>query len=249
MNAMPFEIGAHREFETGPFRRKQGFTLVELLVVIGIIAVLLALLLPSVRIARPAARRSQCINNLKQIGLALQGYEETYHALPPAYTVDADGKRLHSWRTLILPFFEQQALYEKIDLSKAWDDPANAEAFQANIPAYHCPAVDCSPNHTTYLAVMAADGCFRSAKPRRLSEITDDRAKTLLVIEVDAKRAVPWMAPTDVDEDVLLGFSPEAPLAHAGGMSAAFVDGHVQFLLADLPADERRALVSIAGGD
>ena len=109
---------------------RQGFTLVELLVVIGIIVVLIALLLPAVRFSTAAGRRSDCSNKLKQIALALRAYEARFHALPPAYTVDADGKPLHSWRTLILPFLERIDVYRRIDLSKPWNDPANAEAFK-----------------------------------------------------------------------------------------------------------------------
>ena len=230
-------------------QRRQGFTLVELLVVLGIIAVLIALLLPTVRFSTAAGRRSDCSNNLKQIALALRAYEARFHALPPAYTVDADGKPLHSWRTLILPFLEQIALYKKIDLSKPWDDPANAEAFQAFVGVYRCKSGVFPPSHTTYLAIVAPDACLRPGEPRSLSEITDDHAKTLLVIEVDPEHAVPWMAPTDADADVLLGFNRETAFAHPGGFTAAFVDGSVRFLSADLPADERRALVSIAGHD
>ena len=81
----------------GVLRRR----LVEGLVVVAIIGILVALLLPAVRTAREPARRLQCANNLKQIAIALQNYESVYHALPPAYTVDTNGKPLHSWRTLI----------------------------------------------------------------------------------------------------------------------------------------------------
>ena len=70
-----------------------------------------------------------------------------------------------------------------------------------------------------------------------------------MFIEVDPEHAVPWMAPMDADVDVLLGFHRETRFAHAGGFTAAFADGRVQFLSADMPADERRALVSIAGDD
>jgi prepilin-type N-terminal cleavage/methylation domain-containing protein/prepilin-type processing-associated H-X9-DG protein len=244
---MSGDLAIQCSLEGGALRRRQAFTLVELLVVIGIITVLIALLLPAKRGAREAARRSQCTNNLNQIAVALLNYADVYHALPPAYTVDADGKPLHSWRTLILPYLEQKSLYDKIDLSKAWDDPANVEALKTVLPVYRCPSAGCPENHTIYVAIVAPNGCFRSAEPRRLSEITDDHAKTLLVIEVDPEHAVPWMAPTDADMDVLLGFNRETTLAHPGGFTAAFVDGSVSFLSADLPADKRRALVSIAG--
>lgn len=240
---------ASSRVENHASQRRQGFTLVELLVVIGIIAVLIALFLPARRTAREAARRSQCANNLKQIAVGLCNYADVYHALPPAYTVDADGKPLHSWRTLLLPFLEQKPLFDQIDLSKAWDDPANAEALNTSVPAYRCPSAGCPENHTIYSAVVATNGCFLPSESRRLAEITDDHAKTLLVIEVDPQHAVPWMAPTDADVDVLLGFNRETTFAHPGGFTAAFVDGSVRFLSADLPADERRALVSIAGDD
>src|SRR5206468_2619679 len=92
-----------------------------LLAVLGVLALLICLMLPAVRTARPAAYRNQCHNNLKQIALALRNYEELYHALPPAYTTDSNGNALHSWRTLILPFLGERQLYESIDLAKPWD--------------------------------------------------------------------------------------------------------------------------------
>ncbi len=99
----------------------------------------IGLLLPAVQSAREAARRMQCSNNMKQIALALHNYESVYKTLPPAFTVDANGNRLHSWRTLILPFIEQKSLYDNIDLSKPWDDPANAILQTVSIPTYACP--------------------------------------------------------------------------------------------------------------
>ncbi|MEZ6081865.1 MAG: DUF1559 domain-containing protein [Pirellulaceae bacterium] len=108
------------------------------LAVIVIVVLLIGLLLPATRAARPAAYRMQCSNNLKQIALALRNYETSYHAFPPAATFDSSGNPLHSWRTLILPFLEQNALYDSIDLSKPWDDPANAKAYASSVPVYHC---------------------------------------------------------------------------------------------------------------
>lgn len=138
---------------------------------------LFLLLLPFARPGvRPAARRSHCSTNLKLIAIALHNYKAEYHALPPAYTVDASGKPLHSWRSLILPFFEEdqhyeslssgsRRLYEQIDLTKPWDDPANAEARRYYVPVYGCPSAECPPLHTTYLASVAPGGCFDPRSP------------------------------------------------------------------------------------
>ncbi|HEX4146176.1 MAG TPA: H-X9-DG-CTERM domain-containing protein [Pirellulales bacterium] len=70
-----------------------------------------------------------------------------------------------------------------------------------------------------------------------------------MVIEVDAEHAVPWMSPIDADEKIVLGIGPDSKLSHPGGVSAAFVDGHIQTLYAEVPAAQRRALISIAAGD
>src|SRR5262245_61477503 len=133
---------SHAPQQAGPV------TLLTVLGVAGIGAVVVALMLPAVRRSREPARRTQCKNYLKQIGLALHNYLEDYHALPPAFTVDAYGQPLHSWRTLILPYLDQRLLYETIDLSKPWNDPANAEAFNTALEIYRCPSATSPPNHT-----------------------------------------------------------------------------------------------------
>lgn len=226
-----------------------GFTLIELILVVAILAVVIAFFLPPVRRSREAARRTQCKNNLKQIALALHNYADVYHSLPPAYTVDANGKPLHSWRTLILPYFDEKLLYDKIDLTKAWDDPVNAEANRSIVQGYNCPSTSGLKNHTTYMAVVTSNSCFRAIESRRLSEITDDHSETLMVIEVDSEQAVPWMAPRDADEAMFLTRDPKSKRAHMGGVQAVFVDGTVRFLNDNLPLDTRRALISVAGNE
>jgi prepilin-type processing-associated H-X9-DG protein len=227
----------------------RNFTLGKLLLILAIIAVLIALLLPATRSVRPAARRAQCTNNLKQIALALRNYEQAHKALPPAYTVDANGRPLHSWRTLILPYLEQEALYRTIDLSKPWNDPANAGALGTSLPVFHCPESVRPQNTTTYLATAAPYGCLIPKEPRRLAEITDAHESTLMVIEAGEENAVPWMAPVDADELLVLSLGPTTRLHHAGGMNACFVDGRVLFLKADTQARVRRAFMSISGND
>jgi prepilin-type N-terminal cleavage/methylation domain-containing protein/prepilin-type processing-associated H-X9-DG protein len=231
-------------------RSGRGFTLGELLLVVAIIAVLIALLLPATRSVGPAGRRAQCTNSLKQIAVALHNYEEAHKALPPAYTVDAQGRPLHSWRTLILPYLGgQEALYRTIDLSKPWNDPANAKALGTFLYVYRCPEARGPQNHTTYLAIVASNGCLIPGEPRRLADITDAHKSTLMVIEAGAENAVPWMAPVDANESLVMSLGEKTKLHHAGGTNACFVDGGVRFLNTSTAAPVRRALISIAGND
>lgn len=234
-------------------RQRAGVTVIELLVGFVAGAMLLALgaafLLPSVRTVRPAARRSACKNNLKQIGLALHNYADMYGSFPPAYSVDADGKPLHSWRTLILPYMDQPALYDSIDFAKAWDDPANAEAFKKVIPTYFCPSADSPKTHTTYMAVVTPNSCIQTPQSKTFAEITDGTSNTIVVIEVDAEHGVPWMSPQDADESLVDAAGPDSALPHTGGMHALFADGRVQYLSAELPAAQRRAMITVDGGE
>jgi len=107
-------------------RRLRGFTLIELLVVIAIIAVLIALLLPAVQAAREAARRAQCVNNMKQLGLACHNYNSTNNIFPanlylhPAYTTNTYTWNNSSWLVFLLPYMEQSALYSSVNFNFAW---------------------------------------------------------------------------------------------------------------------------------
>ncbi len=193
---------------------RTGFTLVELLVVIAIIGILIALLLPAVQAAREAARRSQCSNNLKQIGLALQNYHDTYKTFPPeavfgkASTAVPKPAYHHTWCTAILPFMEQQPLYDSVDFTqRAWGQAIVSTV----VPAFLCPSDDgygTNPSETHNLAVThyvasegyhwwpgaavpgfsfapSADyqGVFAGGQATKMAKITDGTSNTILVAE------------------------------------------------------------------
>ena len=156
---------------------------------------------------------------------------------------------MHSWRTLILPYLDQKPLYDKIDLTKPWDDSVNAEAYKSVIWAYRCPSATGPETHTTYMAVVTPNSCFRPTESRLLSEITDGTANTLMVVEVDLEHAVHWMSPSDADESLFLAIGSTSKLDHVGGIHFALADGTVRFLNATASADIRRALISVAGNE
>lgn len=129
-------------------RQSRGFTLVELLVVIAIIGILVGLLLPAVQAAREAARRMQCSNNLKQLGLALHNYEGTFRTFPPS-GIDSNSM---SWAVMILPFVEQGNLYNRFNFSSGGWNALNRIAVVkgVHIPSLQCPSAPADTHFSAF---------------------------------------------------------------------------------------------------
>ncbi len=182
--------------------RRRGFTLIELLVVIAIIGVLIALLLPAVQAAREAARRAQCVNNLKQLGIALHNYHDTVGTLPLGRTTPQQFS--FSPLARMLPFMEQTTLQSALNFDWGWSDPQNSTVYTTSVSSFLCPSdpQTAIPNQwggTNYrsnegttvamwqgasdttnvnAALPPANGLFFALTPIRLADVTDGTSNT-----------------------------------------------------------------------
>lgn len=162
MNCNKFTVLEPSQLTAGDFMRRtkcgqrRGFTLIELLVVLAIIAVLISLLLPAVQQAREAARRTECKNNLKQIGLALHNFHEVYNVFPASgWTTSGPGNpagKFVGWRPLILPYLEQTNLQNLYDFKSNWWEGTNPTVAGVQVRVFQCPSTPAHPDVTSAIA-------------------------------------------------------------------------------------------------
>lgn len=210
--------------------------------------VLVGMLLPAVQAAREAARRMSSSNNLKQIMLAFHNYESVYRHLPDAVSRDADGKPLLSWRVAILPYIEQQALYEQFHLDEPWDSEHNLTLLDKMPLTYVDPSVSLEPGMTIYQVPFGEELLFNGERPTRFADITDGTSNTIAIVEANAQNAVPWTKPSDVEVD------SENPLANMGkhrpgGFNVGFADGSVRFIAETIDPTLFWHLLTRSGGE
>jgi prepilin-type processing-associated H-X9-DG protein len=213
----------------------------------------------ALRPARQAALRTQCVNNQKQIALAIHNYISSHkRAFPPAYTADKAGKPLLSWRVLILPFLDQQqALFKEFHLDEPWDSAHNRALISKMPEVYRCPAQNADTERegkTRYIAPRAPGTIFRGAEPVKINEITDGTSNTIMFFDGGDERAVTWTKPDDweVPPDANPAL-PVIPDAHGDrprkGTNVAFADGSVRFFRETIKPAVFRALLTYAGGE
>src|SRR5262249_40393880 len=138
------------------------------------------LLIPAVQKVREAAARTQSMNNLKQIGLAMHSYHDVSGSLPPAYVPSKDGKPQLTWRGLILPYIDQNALYKEFKLDEPWDSEHNKKLIAKMPVVYRSPVSQAPPGHTRYLTVRGRDTAFPGGKGIKLTEIPDGTSNTIM---------------------------------------------------------------------
>lgn len=254
-------------------RHRCAFTLVELLVVIAIIGILIGMLLPAVQSVREAARRTTCLNNLKQIGLALQNYHSAHQEFPVGGTGwrgpwTPDETQI-AWSAFLLPFLEQGNVFRQIDFKEAFDSPTNADAAATVIGVFVCPTSLRGTNLTDNRGPCDYGGIYGERitgpnnPPKGLMiygdsfshrNITDGSSNTIIVAEDSDFNDGQWINGLNIFDQAFAinaapAFENDIRSRHPGGANAAFADGHVSFLPENLDLQTLAAICTRAGGE
>ncbi len=251
----------------------RAFTLVELLVVIAIIGVLVGLLLPAVQAAREAARRTQCQNNLRQIGIGLQLYHDLNETFPMGglewRPFGGSAERQLAWSAFLLPHLEQQTLYDRLDLTKAFDAVENAEGAAAVLSVYLCPTSIRDETLIEGRGPCDYGGIFgeRITTPNNppkgimiydqaygLAEITDGSSRTLIVAEDTRWPEGQWINGRNLfDQAFAINAAPKIEndirSDHPSGAIGLLADGSAHFLSESLNLKILAAMCTRAGDE
>lgn len=255
---------------------RSGLTLIELLVVAAVIGLIVLLILPAIQSAREAARRTQCSDHLRQIGMGL----EAHHTLHGAFPVGCLGKRRRgstaavqlAWSAFLLPFVDQQLLWLRLSTERGYDDPQNNWATSAVIPLYLCPSTTrMDPDRTRYrtrdgLGAIDYGGMFGSQttspvmngtmiyeRAIRIADIRDGTSKTILIAEDTGRGASTngqWANGENIFDQgnqINLHRDNEIWSDHPSGAQILLADGSVQFLHQTIGAGALAALCTRAG--
>jgi prepilin-type N-terminal cleavage/methylation domain-containing protein len=255
-------------------RPLHGFTLIELLVVLAIIGILIALLLPAVQQAREASRRAACANHLRQIGLALYGYHNAWKTFPTGgveYRLPGAqhaSKRQLAWSLYLLPYLEQQALYDAVDLNQPFDSPRNAAAAATVLPFYLCPSTARDSELIDGRAALDYGGVYgeRITSPNNppkgvmlydrsvsIEQIEDGASNTAVVAESPFPDNQ-WINGRNLfDQSFGIGLAPvfeqDIRSDHPGGAYVLFGDGGARFIAETIALPPLAAMCTRSGGE
>lgn len=212
----------------------------------GDVAVTVAVLAPVVASAREAARRTQSMNSLKQIGIAMHNYAAEYNHFPPAMIMGPDGKTPHSWRVAILPYLDQGELYKQYRFDEPWDSANNTLVLEKMPAVFRHPSDDRSGHYSSYYVLTGPETIFDGLTGAAFTAVTDGTSNTILTVE--AKRDIPWTKPEDIP------FDPNQPLPELGGfnhdgVNVGLADGSVRFMSKLVDPAQLKAMITKAGGE
>ncbi len=254
-------------------RRHAAFTLVELLIVIAIIGVLIGLLLPAVQAARAAARRTSCLNNLRQMGIGMHNYHGVHRTFPPGgieLIASKPGGRQYAWCAFLLPFIEQRPLYDSIDFDQPYYVGENLDAARMPLSIFLCASVPhtdgglvkglgatdyggiygeriTGPNDPPK-GVMVYDAAYR------IADIRDGTTKTLMISEDALWKDGQWINARNVFDQAFAinkapAFENDIRSRHPSGANGLFCDGSARFLEENMDLKTLAAICTRDGGE
>jgi prepilin-type processing-associated H-X9-DG protein len=229
----------------------------QVLVFFIVLFFLIGLLTPEIQRARDGSLKTYCENNLRQIALALLDYESDHGHFPPPYVADADGKPMHSWRTLILPYLDRTDIYNAYNFKEPWNGPSNGKLTASIVHFFQCPGDRNNKlsNRTNYVAVIGPNTAWpgdKSSNVERISE-GDGTSNTILLVELPDSD-IQWAEPRDLSFDELCHkMTPEQRAkifdAHGHRAVVVYADGHCEFLTASFLEKNIEALLTVNGGE
>ncbi|MBP86276.1 MAG: hypothetical protein CMJ64_06115 [Planctomycetaceae bacterium] len=216
-----------------------------------VFCVLILLLLPAVS-NHPRSPRMYCSNHLKQIALALHHYHVEWDSLPPPVTYGEDGRAMHSWRELILPYLDAEGLDKTYRLDEPWNGPHNSQLITAIPGVFQCSEAGSDASRTNYLAVVSSRGsqpqaAWTDGSAIRFRDFLDGTSNAILIVE-SCTDSVVWTEPCDLRYETLpLAINHEIGVGlsskHPGGCQFVLADGSVRFVSQTLPAETLRKLL------